>query len=437
MNRRTRQGPVQPEVVEAPDSRFLAAGETAPLAKRLPRFLCGARNAEVVLRSGCFGLVGSGSVGLQTLVSLAPLDLAEVVIVDPGNFKAESRLTHPPLLFDLGESKARFAAHWFKSQSPRTRVRFADARFEELSDWALAGVDVVILATDNLQAEVAVGERCLQLGIPILQGSVYGPMLVAQVRAFAGHPAGDEPCPACGFGEEEWRHLAESTRFSCESLPAEPARSSRPAAGAQIKRPPTMSLRSLCALAGDLVAMQLLRWMLDPASPRRSEMIEYCGFNHKTTIVPLAKSQSCPCDHVTLLRVPGFPEGESLTAQSPASLFRWARAGAGLGSAGFLLSIDDASFVEHGDCNGCRERVEIRRFAHPAEALSCRWCFAPLAVHSFFAHRSVSDAILGSLVDAPLRDFGDANVQNLTIRTGDSAFWFSGGSPASLRTSQP
>ena len=89
-----------------------------------------------------------------------------------------------------------------------------DGPVQELPITAFADAHLVVLATDNLAAEVEVGQRCLWLGKPLIQASVHGETLVAQVRSFVNREGG--ACPACGFSAVEWAHLNRETSFSCE-----------------------------------------------------------------------------------------------------------------------------------------------------------------------------------------------------------------------------
>src|SRR5262249_3239740 len=140
-------------------------------------------------------------------------------IVDRGRFKPESLLTQPIAPDDLGNPKAESTGRLCKRISPQTAVAAWDGPVEELGTLAFADVDFVVLATDNLAAEVEVGQRCLGWRKPLVHASVHGETLVAQVRFFA-NANGEGPCPACAFGAAEWAHLNQETTFSCEGLAA-------------------------------------------------------------------------------------------------------------------------------------------------------------------------------------------------------------------------
>ena len=66
-----------------------------------------------------------------------------------------------------------------KAVSPGTQVYVLDGAVEALDLTWFKDADFVILATDNLNAEITVGQHCLWLGIPLIQAAVHGDTLVA------------------------------------------------------------------------------------------------------------------------------------------------------------------------------------------------------------------------------------------------------------------
>jgi len=189
-----------------------------PLAARLPKFIGGPADAAMKLMLLRVMIIGLGSVGGRIATHVARIGVAMLWLVDPKCFKSESLLTHEIEPRDVGKSKARTIARRCKAISPATRVFHFDGGVECLPLDAFADADLVVMATDNLAAEIEVGQRCLCLGKPLVQASVHGDTLTAQVRWF-GNTDAQGPCPACGFGQTEWRMLDEQTRFSCEGPP--------------------------------------------------------------------------------------------------------------------------------------------------------------------------------------------------------------------------
>jgi molybdopterin/thiamine biosynthesis adenylyltransferase len=186
-------------------------------AVRLPTFAGGPADAARKLGALRIFIVGLGSVGGRIALHLARLGIATLWLIDPKRYKPESLLTHEIEPRDVGQFKARTTARRCKAISSTTRVFAFSGSVEDLPLDAFADADLVLLATDNLAAEIEVGQRCARLGKTLFQASVHGDTLTAQIRIFANVDRRG-PCPACGFGDVEWRMLNEQVRFSCDGF---------------------------------------------------------------------------------------------------------------------------------------------------------------------------------------------------------------------------
>ncbi|MCX7827351.1 MAG: ThiF family adenylyltransferase, partial [Verrucomicrobiae bacterium] len=261
------------------------------LAARLPRFVGAKGDVAAKLRAVRIGVAGCGSVGLNAAAHAARLQPAKIIVADPKAFKAESMLTHPILAGAIGTPKAQYAADVCRQISPTTKIEAFVGRFEDLPLDVVADLDVCVMAPDNLRAEVAIGQACMNLGVPLLQASVSGEMLVAQVRFWwFGRGGGDLVCPACKFSKEEFSQMSQEVRFRCGG-PAPVG------AEAQERAIPTMSVSFLCAMAAELAMFQLLRFVAGLGTPVCNTELEYCAYTHRTVVTPLRRRRDCPCDH--------------------------------------------------------------------------------------------------------------------------------------------
>ncbi len=145
------------------------AGRPAPLRRgaRLPRFMHGPADADAKLGALRVGIVGVGSVGGQCALHLARLLVAGLWLVDGKSVKAESLATHEVSPGDVGKPKASVFGHRCRAISPVTIVETFVGRVEDLPLDAFADADIVIIATDNLAAELEVARRCRLLGKPM------------------------------------------------------------------------------------------------------------------------------------------------------------------------------------------------------------------------------------------------------------------------------
>ena len=357
---------------------------------RMPHFFSMPESADPSsilsrLRVACLGV---GAVGRVSCAHLARLGVDTLWICDKSAYKAESQLTQPILAHEVGRSKAQMVGQLAKSLSPSTTVYAYDGPFESLGATAFADADIVVMATDNIRAEVECGQHCLHLGIPLVQGSVHGATLTAQVR-FWGHASAKSPCPACGLTSQEHIALANEVLYSCDGS-ALPTTSN-----------PTTSTSHLCALAGDLVVNQILRFALGLGASVVDQEVEWNGFRMRTHTTPLARRPNCPADHAvwTTHRTQG-PVGDC-------TLRELARA-AGMHEDGRLervsFRVGEASYVQRGVCREGHGQAVERFIGAGSPAGTCPKCGGELLPEPFFTHDTPPSGLLVTQLDRPIRE---------------------------------
>ena len=352
------------ETIPAPASPFAGV----PPGVRLPQLVAapGPEHIQAVCGDLTAAVVGVGSVGWSTALHLSRLHVS-VLLVDGGRIKPASLVTHPAFPEDLGRSKAANLGRLCKRLSPQSTVRVFDGPVKDLPLEGLARCGLVVLATDNLQAEVETGRRCRLLGAPLVQASLHGQTLMAQVRFFSNRSTG--PCPACDFSAMEWRALNRQVRFSCEG------------GGSRIDGPATMSLSFLCATAADLAMVQIFRHLFNLGPPVADTILEYCGYTHKTGIRPLVQNPDCPVDHTVPTRVAQERPATDLT------LADLAAAATGTSQpevSAVSVRFGGYAFVEKAAC-ACSRLRTVRRFAAKGEGgTPCGRCRSPLTPHPYY-----------------------------------------------------
>ena len=187
------------EIVLAPEE---VPATTVSTRARLPHFYPLEQNADPAallsrLRVAC---VGVGAVGRNAAVHLARLGIGALYVIDPGTYKEESVLTQPIDPVEIGRSKAECVARLVKRISPATTVYVCDTPVETLGTTALADVDLVVLATDNIRAELECGQRCIHLGKPLVHAAVHGS--TSAVSAPASGKLAAMARTATGFGSQ-------------------------------------------------------------------------------------------------------------------------------------------------------------------------------------------------------------------------------------------
>lgn len=397
------------------DIEVTSADPTAsmpPRGARLPGFIGLKTDPNVVLSELHLMIVGTGSVGAPIATGFSRLQPAALVLVDPGSYKSESLQTQPILPVHVGTEKVITVGEQCKQISPTTRVRAYAESVQALPPTAFAEADLVVLATDNLAAEVAVARQCLHLGTPLVQASVHGATLVAQVRALS-HGTAQSPCLVCAFSKAEWKSLDEEALFSCEGY-------GQASAAQRTSVVPTMSVSFLCSMAADLASVAILRHVLRLGATPLDTVTEYCGYTHKTIASPLVASPSCRGDHTRYSATVSATPLHECTPREIAAC------------AGFQLPqglgfvVDDYEFVSRSMCR-CGRDEQAQRFSLPGQDLpSCPACGQPTFGQPFYIHRPVSGRTLAGLVDRRLDQLGASSVRWAIVRDAERGTLVSG-----------
>jgi len=386
----------------------------APRSERLPSFIDMPPGAVTALDDLRVAVIGAGSVGRNIVDRLARLQIPALYIVDPGRFKAESLLTHPVGVEDVRRraGKAASAARLALSLSPSTSAYSFNGPIQDLDPAALVDADVVAVATDNLAAEVATTQRCLQLRKPLVHAAVHGASLVAQIRWYTN--SGGGPCIRCGFSELEKEHLDSNTEFSCTGVTGQ--QHLKPAVG-----PPTMSIASLCSMAGDLAVMSILRHALQLGAPLTDSEVEFCGYTNQTVVSPLRpKSETCPCNHDPW-QVESSPK--PLRSVSLAELITASGAGGNGSMNGLAIQVDNRLFVEVAACSDCGYRP-IRKFVLPGKKAGFCRCGKAVYAQPFFSRRLVPASVVKDVLDRPLCRIGAGGARGVLVSNTERAVLF-------------
>ena len=427
--------PPQPKTIRA--HRGAGAAEVRALDRsvRTPKLLDAPVDADARVRALRLAVIGLGSVGSYVADLLARWGVAFLLLVDRACIRPESVLTHPVQPGAIGRAKATRAGEAAKAVSPSTAVQVHDGPIEELSLETLAGLDGVVLASDNLACELEVSQRCLRLGVPVTQAAVHGPTLVAQVRVLANAPGdhGQGACLACGYLEADWEALDRGTTFSCAG--------SSPDDVPERAGPPTVSPPQLCSTAASLAVNEVLARAAG-LRPLDDRMIEFRGYTQTMCETPLERRDDCPADHRPW-RVETIGRG-ALRASTPRELLDSVRRSGGAGGAGTpsadgnangdtgtqawlvdaALHVPGFAFTRLGMC-ACSPHPVLGRFVPLGDAPGpCESCGKPLVCHPFYTHETVPGLALSSHLDLALRDLGAADARTVLARVGDDAVFF-------------
>ena len=340
-------------------------------------------------------IVGVGSVGRRIALHLARLGIKVLWLIDPGRYDDRANLlTQEIVASDLGHTKVGSTGKACKEISPTTRVFAYQGNVQDLDPVIMAEADTAFLATDNLAVEVDASNQFRLLGIPIVQASVHGETLVAQVR-FLENQRAESPCLICSFGPEEYRHLNQSSIFRCAGIAPGDGPSE------QIKVMPTMSTSFLCSLAVDFALTQWTRHTLGLGQRVADTLLQYCGYTHRLTQTELGRNENCNCAHMVLERA-SLPKTLADCRLSELAHF-----------AGFedhtlndrSLTFGALQYVESAVCRCDEHRVD--RFLHSGETLGqCTSCDEPITPQPYYTSRPTPGSDLKSQRDRPLKELG-------------------------------
>jgi molybdopterin/thiamine biosynthesis adenylyltransferase len=381
---------------------------------RMPALIDVSGDFGAAMRDQYLVLIGCGAVGLAVADIASRLGVARLLLVDPAPLKPTSVLTHPCHPNDLGRSKAIVAAERAKAVSPETRVFAFEGVFDELPTYVLAGASHLLLASDNLRCEASVSQRTLHLGIPVLQGSVYGRTLSAQVRSIVSHQGEEQACLCCEYTEREWQDLDRGTIFSCSGTDASPAAVSEPS------RIPTASLPHLCGIAANLLWTELTRRVLAMGGANQSRLVEFCGYNYRTSVTPLRRRADCPMDHS---RLQLEPRAGDLGKSAPRDLLREAGY-EGADPCRVSMTVEGRCFTSLAVC-GCDVHPQLGRF-FPAggTAGACPRCRVQRLPHPLHSHEEVPVRALASQLDSNLESLGAPQPTSVRVRGERGAVLF-------------
>lgn len=232
------------------------------------------RHARVVV-------VGAGAIGANATQTLTLSGVGELRVVDFDRVEA-GNLARSPLFraSDAGRSKARVAAERAARLSPHgARVRYAQARFEELGLGAFEDADVVLSAVDSAEGRARLADACRLLSVPLVESGFDGS--VVHASAWPNRSA-DDPCYRC------LDPLASSQRASCSLYAREVV-----AAGY------LPAIQSAAAVAANLAAEAVILF-LHGRAPLAEKYLELDVRTGTARRIRVARLERCPGAHDVL-----------------------------------------------------------------------------------------------------------------------------------------
>ena len=155
-------------------------------------------------------IVGMGGLGCPAAQSLVSAGVGTLKIID-GDKVELSNIHRQPLfsMDDVGKSKVSVAKERLEIMNRESIIETEYSFLNEKNgSHFLSGADVVIDATDNIEARLLIDQCSSNLQIPMIYGGLYryeGQVAVLNVNGSAGYndlfpapPSGGEPCADAG-----------------------------------------------------------------------------------------------------------------------------------------------------------------------------------------------------------------------------------------------
>ena len=152
--------------------------------------------AQQAIGSARIAIVGAGGLGAPVLSYLAGAGVGTITIIDSDNVEV-TNLHRQPIysMDDVGRPKAAAAAAYATALNPTIDMVAISKRIDEVNVTdILAGHDAVVTCTDSFDTAHAINRAAVELGIPMVFGSVY-----RTEGQFAVFDATEGPCYACVF----------------------------------------------------------------------------------------------------------------------------------------------------------------------------------------------------------------------------------------------
>ena len=131
---------------------------------------------QVALRNAKVLILGVGGLGNPASLYLAAAGVGTLYIAD-GDCIEVSNLPRQILFSEdnIDENKADVAAEKLQQQFPDVTIEAIDEMFdEELCDYYLPQVDLVLDCSDNIQTRYLINQACVQHKVPLIVGAATG-----------------------------------------------------------------------------------------------------------------------------------------------------------------------------------------------------------------------------------------------------------------------
>jgi len=221
---------------------------------------------QLKLRNACVLIVGIGGLGNPVSMYLNAAGVGRIILVDGDNVDLTN--LQRQVLFDeqdINHNKADAAAEKLKNNNPDIDIEVIDEMLdEELGQFYIPQVDVVIDCSDNISTRYLVNKLCIEHKKPLVVGAATGfdgQQLVIDPREE------DSACYQCLFPITE-----KSPANNCQTIGI---------------------LGPVLAIIAGMQATQTIKLLVD-IEVKHNQLNLYDGFNNQWQQFSLSKQANCP-----------------------------------------------------------------------------------------------------------------------------------------------
>jgi molybdopterin/thiamine biosynthesis adenylyltransferase len=168
-------------------------------------------------------VVGLGNIGSHAAMLVARLpQIARVILVDPDEVENKNLSSQSVRRSDIGRAKAVVMGRSLHEVRPDLEVSVHSCPLEDvpLADFR---VDVILACLDSRAARMALNERAVALGVPLIDAGVAADGLLARVSVLSS----EGPCLECAWSDDDYANL--ETVHACNGQRIAAASTSAPA----------------------------------------------------------------------------------------------------------------------------------------------------------------------------------------------------------------
>ena len=219
---------------------------------------------QQALRDARVAIVGVGGLGSPVLGYLAAAGIGHLTIIDPDRVEI-SNLHRQPIytMSDVGSLKSEAAASYARALNPTIEIAQSAVPLDASNGVGLLrGHDVVVTCTDSFPTAQAINSAAVDLGIPMVFGSVYrteGQMSVFDARF--------GPCYACVFPDESG-----GSNQDCSIVGV---------------------LGAVTGVVGSMQAAEVVKLLVGSSSVNNASLVMYDAQSQSIDAVTLSKQPSC------------------------------------------------------------------------------------------------------------------------------------------------